>query len=309
MKHLIYVGENDYNVQFKYKQYNDFSDMILIYIFILYVGSMYLFFKAMFILAVNKYRITDRIKRSKQKEIVIVRGVPGIGKDTYVYSREYNKRGTFTMVSSDQFFTNNRKYNFSRVDISKSEADCFDKFHLNVSLGVPRIYVTNVNNQKWMYNNYITLARSYNYNVKIVELVCNDKDELHYFNKRSIHNVPFTYSKNVFNSWEKDSRVEYIEPYMGTLPGDSLPYPFKTKVELDMELDNYRKIGKCRIHTNSDDEEDMDLKDMESIDYMSLDTTQQIEKRRLYTILFNIKNKKMLYLKLDLETEFIHLPL
>lgn len=306
MKHLIYVGENDYYTQYKYKQYNDFSDIVLIYIFLLYVASMYMCFKAMIRLYVYRYTIKDSFKDSPQKEVIIVRGVPGIGKDTFVYTQEQEySKGTFSIVSADQFFTNNRKYSFSRMDISKADSSCFEKFHLNLSIGVPRVYVTNVNNRKWMYSHYIMLARVYNYKVKIVELVCNDYDELYFFNKRSSHHVPLTYSRNVFNKWDTDETAEYVQPYYGDLAGDSLPYPRKTKKELDRELDRYMRGAECKVETDSDDEVDVDLNDMECIEYISMDTISKIERRRLYTIRFNIKNKKMIYLKLDLEVDFI----
>ena len=108
--------------------------------------------------------------RTKCKEVIIVRGVPGVGKDNYVYSKEQNKKEHFAVCCVDNYFMKGNKYQFDRKDVAKAEACTLEHFHMNLKFGVPRIYVTNVNSQKWMYLNYITLANSYGYKVKIVEL-------------------------------------------------------------------------------------------------------------------------------------------
>ena len=45
----------------------------------------------------------------------------------------------------------------------------------------------------------------YGYKVKIVESVCNNYQELHYFNKRSVHNIPYNYSKKIYDDWDIDN--------------------------------------------------------------------------------------------------------
>ena len=244
--------------------------------------------------AFKSNRLIHNIKTKEQK-ITIIRGVPGVGKDSYALREEENKNGTFAVICSDNYFVKDGEYKFNRKNISKSEAYSFEEFHLTLTIGVPRIYITNVNNKRWMYSNYIKLAESYGYEINVVELKCETTEELTYFNKRCTHNVPLGFSKNVLNNWEKDDMSEIIEPYIGDfngpLPGDSLPsYPPKTKRELDIELDTvinttipaYNKIEeKCVIESLSDED------DVEFIDYFSFNVVELkdiLKKRGLSTI-------------------------
>lgn len=207
-------------------------------------------------------RKTKIIIRNKYipKEVFILRGVSGIGKDNFIYYNEVNKIGNYAKVSTDDYFYNSdRKFHFETKNINKSNAFCLDKFHCNLQFAVPRIYVSNVNNKIWMYSNYVNIARSYGYKVKVIEIVCNSTDYLKYFNSRSIHNVPMSYSKKTYYDWEVDSSAELYEAYIGNrkgyLPGDSIPYPIKTEEQLDRELLEYMENRtQCSIHSESDSE-------------------------------------------------------
>ena len=109
--------------------------------------------------------LKDRVNNSKEKEVVVVRGVPGVGKDNYVYYNELGKKNNFTVCSSDNYFYENGRYHFNRSKINRSEAYCLQQFHQSLKLGIPRVYLTNVNGQKWSYSNYVRLAESYKYKV------------------------------------------------------------------------------------------------------------------------------------------------
>ena len=61
-----------------------------------------------------------------EKEVIILRGVPGIGKNSFIYDNEYSKQGGFSHVSSDEYFYKNGKYKFDRKSIDRSNAYCFD---------------------------------------------------------------------------------------------------------------------------------------------------------------------------------------
>ena len=198
-----------------------------------------------------------------EKEVIIVRGISGIGKDSYVHYNELDKKGLFATVSSDDYFYNkNDEYIFDIKCISKSNAYCLDKFHIYLQSKVPRIYLTNVNNKIWMYSNFINIAKSYKYNVKIVEIVCDSIDYLKYFNFRSKHNVPITFSKKTYNEWEYDNESKRYQAYIGNrkgpLIGDSIPYPKLTEKFLNNELDEYIKNKpKCLIQSSSESDSDI----------------------------------------------------
>ena len=78
------------------------------------------------------------------------------------------------------------------------------------------------------------------YNIKIVELKCQDVDHLRHFNKRSSHKVPMIKSKKVFENWEVDPDSVYQEPYLENFPGDCVPkYGTVNVEELDKQLHDY----------------------------------------------------------------------
>lgn len=184
------------------------------------------------------------LKKKKVNEVIIIRGVPGSGKNCLIYDLEYDNDSNFSIISSDDFFEKEGIYKFDRSLINKANSYSFQKFHDCLKLNIPRIYIRNINNNKWMYANYISLAYTYNYKVKIIEILCDNENYLYYFNKRSTHNPPMSYSKNVYNNWEYDENANFIEPYIGNfngpLPGDSLPsHPPTNKEQLDIEMDEY----------------------------------------------------------------------
>lgn len=304
MKHFNYVGNNDYIEQYLTKKYNDFTDMFIIFWFMSWLYSLYLCY-VMIKKTRNNNNLLNIIKGDNKKEVIIVRGVPGVGKNTYVYTEEKNTNNIFTIVSNDQFFTTNNDYIFSRKDITKAENCCFNKYYNNLILGINKIYVTNVNNEKWMYENYIKLANTYGYHVRFVELYCSDKDTLFYFNKRSSKNVPLTYSKNVYKNWEQDNRFIYVEPYIGNyykrLQGDSLPYPKTTFPNLNKELDDY--MNRSNIENTDENTDEIKYKKINSsINYISLNDINKIYNNRF---VFSLSFNNSIYVKLDYNIELI----
>lgn len=212
----------------------------------------------------SKKTLLNKLDNHKEKEVVIVRGVPGVGKNKYVYYNELNNKRHFTVCSSDKFYYENNKYHFDRKKINQAEAYCLQQFHQAMKLNVPRVYLTNVNHQKWMYANYVKLAESYQYKVSVVTLLCNDENELRYFNSRSRHNVPMNFSRKVFDEWEVDVNESVIEPYIGNeegyLEGDSLPFPQKSEDELNKELDEYHS-QECLVDSEQEGQIEEDSED------------------------------------------------
>jgi len=160
--------------------------------------------------------IFDKIKNNTaKKEVIIIRGVPGIGKTTFVKNYEKNyTNGYYATVSFNEFFIENGTYCFQRQHINRAKSHCLNQFINYLDVSVSRIYITDINHQKWMYVNYINIAKKYGYNVTILDFICNNINELKYFNKRSTHNIPLNYSKKVYNEWEYDINAIRVEPYV-----------------------------------------------------------------------------------------------
>ena len=256
----------------------------------------------------NKNDLFYKIQRAGKKEVIILRGVPGIGKNNYILEEELDRDTIFSVVSLDDFFIKDNKYLFDRSLLNKAHNWAFEQFSIFIDIGVPRIYISNLNNKKWNYSNYIRSAIKSGYKIKVVELVCNNHQELHYFNKRSVHNIPYSYSKKIYEDWDIDKNSIPIEPYLGDhwnqLDGDSLPtFPSITVAELDEQLDNY--MNKIVKDDSIKNEVDNGVEDTSTtyniteikhiINKVDSENIEEISKRRLYIIKSGI-NKELHYL-------------
>lgn len=234
--------------------YNDiklmiqFIDVFNCFLFI-YIISIILLYVSCFIRMLNN---------KKNKFIIIIRGLPGTGKTCYVYKNELKYNNHFAISNINNYFITNKKYKFERKDLEKAEKFTTSIFLKYLKKKIPRIYITDVNNKKWMYMNLIKIAKKYNYKIKIIELICSDENYCKYFNTRSKFKIPMSYSIKCFNEWETDYnsiRKEcYIGDHNGQLLGDSIPFPKKIKKELDKELIAYKSSRNTynKYYTESD---------------------------------------------------------
>ena len=198
-------------------------------------------------------KVTDMIEKyfmKEQKEVVILRGVPGSGKDNFVYKNQLDRQSKyFVNINSDkEFYNNKNKYVFRREDINKHKESCLRNFIFSLKVGVPTIYINETNEKTWMYENYVILAKLFNYKVSIVEMICRDRDVSYYFNIRSKHNVPMKHSIKLYESFEYDNRSEYF---------NSNPQEYKKFLDNDIEtfmkdFKKHRSSNKNFI-TESDD--------------------------------------------------------
>lgn len=182
---------------------------------------------------IKKLFINTNTNIKLKKELIILRGVPGIGKDRFINQHQKEKSsGSYYIISTDNYPIES----YTPENIEKNRVKCTRDLLKLVNLDVNTIYISDTHYKRWHYINYKFIANLYDYYVKIYDFHCPDIHHLRYFNSRSKQNM--NYSKKVFNEYEQDITSIYIEPYIEKFSGDSLPYPIKTKEELDNELDN-----------------------------------------------------------------------
>ena len=197
-----------------------------------------------------------------EKEVVIVRGVPGVGKKHYVYNLEKQKDDVYGICDLNNYFEKGSHYKFVGSELGKAESFSRLRFMELMQEDVQRIYVLGIFNQTWMYQEYEELADMNGYPVRVVELHCSDLEHLKHYNKRSTHKVPLAKSKSAFNNWELDLEGEFQEPYLEEFPGDCLPSSTHlSREELDAELDEYHLNGPKKDNCVSEQSPDDDLKD------------------------------------------------
>jgi hypothetical protein len=197
-----------------------------------------------------------KIFKRHDKKLIIVRGVPGIGKRSYAEWKELNNvdGATYSIVCWTRFFEkwteNGMVYQYEPTSVRQADHSFIRSVISAFSLNVDRIYVVHTFEKKWQYLPYMDLAHANGYEVEIVELACRSKRELRHFNRRSIHGVPMEKSLKVFLGWDVDRLSIMQEPYMEAEigdNGDSIPLHLNTDEErrmkdlLDKEIDEYRK--------------------------------------------------------------------
>jgi len=206
------------------------------------------------------------------KEIFIIRGVPGIGKKHLVYhmERDFNDNKGFCICDRNNYFIREGKFEFKPKYIHQAN----QQFRMNFInaldyKSLQRIYVIGYFEEFWMYEEFIKLGELNNYKVRVIELRCPDEEHLTYFNKRGKTSPPLIKSKKCFEVWEHDTDAYIQEPYIEPLEGDCIPkYNKESIIKVDKAFENYLN-GECVIE--SDDEFD------KTYEYLCKDNGDHIE--------------------------------
>lgn len=156
-------------------------------------------------------------------QVIIVRGIPGAGKYSYVMSNERNKNRKFVICYYNDFFYRNPEstFQFDAKKLPQAENYSMNQYINALREGIRTIYVLGNFSETWMYQNYVQLAERENYDINIVEINCPDLDHVRHFNKRSFHNVPLQKSIALWNSWEEELEYPYtvVQPYTEDFDG------------------------------------------------------------------------------------------
>jgi hypothetical protein len=162
----------------------------------------------------SKKKPAPKLFKPTNKKLKIIRGVPGVGKRSYIYYLENGLNREFTICDINDYFTKKKEYNFVGKELAKAEADTMNCFINAIKNKDPRIYVIGTFEKTWMYKNFTDLAKINGYVVDITELECTNVSELSHFNKRSRHNIPSSKSLKAFNEWENDNESYKRCPYL-----------------------------------------------------------------------------------------------
>lgn len=99
----------------------------------------------------------------KEADLILVRGIPGSGKTTYVNK---NLKG-YKHYEADQYFEKDGEYKFNPQDIKKAHSECFQNTKRSLKNG-DKVVVSNTFTKKWELANYLKLANELDKKVKIL---------------------------------------------------------------------------------------------------------------------------------------------
>lgn len=125
--------------------------------------------------------------------IFIFRGVSGSGKSLWASKlRDYRlNRGKCTVVSADEYFMKDGRYEFDPSKLGEAHNWCFIQFMKAVLEGGDRdsVIVDNTNCNYWEMAPYVAFSHANGIDPVVNEIV-PDKRDLHLYAERNSHGVP-----------------------------------------------------------------------------------------------------------------------
>lgn len=121
--------------------------------------------------------VLDVLNEEKETaDLVLVRGIPGSGKSTYVKN---NLKG-YTQFESDDFFTKDGKYKIDLTKLGQAHKACQNNVRKALKAG-KKVAVSNTLTRQKEVNEYLKIAKELDKTVKIIRMTTQFKNQ---------HNVP-----------------------------------------------------------------------------------------------------------------------
>jgi len=166
------------------------------------------------------------------KKVIILSGVSGSGKSTYIQKMiekfrkqergevyepmlddfpNYNEK-SFSIVSADHFFTNSYgEYKFFPAGLSTAHASCFRHFIESLQNEIPFVFCDNTNCSANELAPYVLAAEAFGYQHEIVRLRGTVGDSLEKCFRRNLHKVSLQLIQSQMEKFIVSSR--YLPPW------------------------------------------------------------------------------------------------
>lgn len=115
-------------------------------------------------------------------KVIVMRGVPGSGKSTYIKN---NGNGA-VVASADHFFMKEGQYQFDFKKLGAAHTACFATFQRALASKAPLVIVDNTNVKVRDMSRYVEGALEAGYTVEIVKVLCDPAKAA----SRNVHKVP-----------------------------------------------------------------------------------------------------------------------
>jgi predicted kinase len=133
----------------------------------------------------KKEKETAKEIKNENKNLILVRGLPGSGKTTFanLISAIDNGKKYPVISADDYFYDEDGNYNFDASKLGSAHGYCKYETQKQLKKGVKYVFVANTFTKKSEFGPYINLANQYGYNVFSI-IVENRHDN------ESVHDVP-----------------------------------------------------------------------------------------------------------------------
>lgn len=162
---------------------------------------------------------------------IAITGLSGTGKSTLAMNlrkKEFSSLPDLevAMMAADDYFMRHKTfevrpgtkkeelvYDFDPRKLGEAHASCMARFlgALRRKTGV--IIVHNTFSRIWELDNYVTVAKMFNYNVRIIEIRVETIEDLHRAFENNIHRVPASAYGEMLLRWETYPGAELVKPW------------------------------------------------------------------------------------------------
>lgn len=118
----------------------------------------------------------------------ILRGLPGTGKDEIAKYLGNNHSDPPVILSTDQFFIHDGKYQFDKTKLVEAHKATWEAFKSAISSSSEVIIINNTNIKKFHYAHYVDYAQRHGYLTSLVTIPANDVSDRE-LATRNIHSV------------------------------------------------------------------------------------------------------------------------
>lgn len=116
----------------------------------------------------------------KNKDLILVRGISGSGKNTFAELMSNNNAPVF---SADDYFMKDGKYKFDGSKIKFAHEYCHNMTETAMRTHEPKIFVANTFTREWEMKKYYELAKKYGY--RVFSIVVENRH-----GSKNLHGVP-----------------------------------------------------------------------------------------------------------------------
>ena len=149
------------------------------------------------------------------KHVIIMRGIPGSGKSSFVsylvsYIAQQRTPISIVVCTADDYFYHpvTNKYVFKASLLSKAHLYCQRTFQKALLDSINVIIIDNTNVCCWEYEQYREKAQAAGYHISVIELSSNAHPRMAtLFALRNSHQVPLKNVMNMFYKWEIETKL------------------------------------------------------------------------------------------------------